>query len=336
MTTKITTDWHIGVTRNGGTTPATREALRAFLRASLAAQLDDRDHIIAGDLFHDFTIDTSEVIATYHIFRGWLRTYDRTLVVLRGNHDYHLNANKVSSFDLLMTILEAQFPGRIVVVREPTAWGDFVLVPHLPNNDMLALTLQNLQPKGKTVIFHANVDNTFAAESAHSLNVPMEEVNRLAADNLVVFGHEHGFRKLCAGRAVVLGCGAPSSISDCLEGGQKFAMYVDGTDYELECIWEGRYAEMDWRNEKIEETQFLRVTGDASADEAAEVVARVAQIRRVSDAFVVANAVKIDGVAEFEALSEASFDSIKGVDVLGLLLEELDEREQVVVKELLA
>ena len=72
MTTKITTDWHIGVRRVAGTSPATQQQLRDVLRDKLAEELDDRDHVIAGDLFSDFTIDTSELLETYKIFCSWL------------------------------------------------------------------------------------------------------------------------------------------------------------------------------------------------------------------------------------------------------------------------
>jgi hypothetical protein len=46
----------------------------------------------------------------------------------------------------------------------------------------------------------------------------------------------------------------------------------------------------------------------------------------------ISNAVKIDGLAEFDALATLSFDEIAKVDALALLLEELTEREGAVVR----
>jgi DNA repair exonuclease SbcCD nuclease subunit len=72
MKTKITTDWHIGIKRVGGTTPESQSALRQYLRNSLQVQLEHNDHLIAGDLFNDFTIDTLDLLETYRIFSAWL------------------------------------------------------------------------------------------------------------------------------------------------------------------------------------------------------------------------------------------------------------------------
>ena len=193
MKTKVTTDYHVAVKRVGGTTPLSQENLRQYIRAALDHQLDDNDHLIAGDLFSDFTVDTYELVETYKIFSTWLSSYGRRLALVRGNHDFSIRGMAISSFDLLSTILTEQFPQQVTIASCVTYWKQFVLVPHLPNNDILTTELSNLSSvTGKVVVFHANVNNFFAAEAQHSLNVTIEQVEDLVSrNNLVIFGHEH-------------------------------------------------------------------------------------------------------------------------------------------------
>lgn len=338
---KITTDWHIGVNRASGTTPQSAAALRTELRDKLAQQLDDNDHLIAGDLFDSFTVDTGELMATYNVFRTWLEKYGRRLVLLMGNHDYKPSGAKVSSFHLLTHILETQFPEQVVVVATSvTEFEQFILVPHLPNNDLLRFEIEKLRGvQGKVIVFHANVMNPHAAETQHSLNLFDDEVEMLCAHNLVVCGHEHQFRRLNNGKCIVLGNAYPSSIADCLGPKEKYAMRVRDTDYELVTIWkrEGEYAEVEWEHlgdfKGVE--KFVRVVGTAKTEQASDVVSAVARFRQSSSALVISNAVEVDGVASFEELEKTMVESIKSFDVVAAILSELTEQEQAVVKTLI-
>ena len=339
MTTKITTDWHCGVKRVAGTTPVTQQQLRDGLRAELAAQLDDHDHLIAGDLLDSFTVDTGEVIALYHIFADWLTKYGRRLALLRGNHDFSMRGSAASSFDLLSSILRAQFPEQVTVASEVTEWKQFILVPHLPNNDILNLEVAKLgDVRDKVVVFHANVDNFFASDSQHSLNLSMEQVEDLVGrGNLVLVGHEHQHRQLVDGRCVVLGNTAPSSVADCLGNDAKFCAYVSGTEYELVETWraDDNFAELDWRDLSDGGHKFIRVVGDATAEQAADVVNAIAKFRQASSAMVISNAVRIEGQELLAEMGVDSVEAIKKFDVTGAIFSRLTEREIEVVKELL-
>lgn len=342
MTTKITTDWHLGVKRGAGTTPATQEALKAYIRETLEAQLDDMDHLICGDLFNDFTVDTAEVLAAYGIFDKWLTKYGRKLALVRGNHDYHESAGRLSSFDLLGAILGSQFPEQVTVVSAITEWKQFLLVPHLPNNEILNLEVERLSGvSGKIIVFHANVDNPFAAESQHSLNLTSEQVKQLVSQgNKVLCGHEHQFRSLVGGSCLVLGNSVPSSVADCLGNDTKLFAVADGLDVTLHhhlrisnIFTEVRWTDLD--SPSLDGKLFIRVMGDCSSDQSSEMVNAVAKLRQKSKAFVVSSAVKIEGVAQMEGLADLSMESINKFDVLHALLEELTEQEQEVIKELL-
>ena len=328
-----------------GTTPATQQQLRDVLRDKLAATLDDNDHLIAGDLLDHFTVETSELIALYHVFSEWLTKYGRRLALLRGNHDFSIRGSQASSFDLLASILRAQFPDQVTVADVVTEWKQFVLVPHLPNNETLNIEVSKLKDvRDKVVVFHANIDNFFAAESQHSLCLSIEQIEDLVSrGNLVLCGHEHQYRELVNGRCVVLGNTYPSSIADCLGNDRKVAAYVTGTDIELEETWrsEGNYCEIDWQELRNgtaapDEHRFIRITGEAKADQAADVVNVVAKFRQMSDALVIGNAVKVEGQVVFDEMALESTESIKAFDVLGCIFEKLEPREVEVVRSLIS
>ena len=338
MNVRVTTDYHVAVKRVGGTTPESQVRLRQYIRDALQAQLDDTDHLIAGDLFSDFTVDTSELVEAYRIFSTWLAASGRKLALVRGNHDFSVRGTAVSSFDLLGMILTDKFPKQVTIASEVTEWKQFILVPHLPNNDILNTEISKLScVTDKVIVFHANVDNFFATETQHSLNVTIEQVEDLVSrNNLVIFGHEHQYRSLVNGRCLVLGNTVPSSIADCIGSPFKYSATVTGTDYELNPTWkaEDNYYEVDWRDMEVGmDCLFIRVTGEATANEAADVIKAVSQLRQRHDAFVITNAVKVEGVSSDFATE--SIESLKAFDVVGAIMEELNEQEQECVKGLL-
>ena len=337
MRTKITTDWHLSVRRMAGTTPESQGGLREYLRASLANQLDDTDHLIAGDLLHDFTIDTAEMMEIYSIFATWLYRYDRKLALLRGNHDYSMRGAQASSFDLLGLILKERFPNQVTVADEVTEWKQFVLVPHLPNNDELDLAVSKLSGvTNKVVVFHANVDNFHAADSQHSLNLSMEQIEDLVSrGNLVLCGHEHQYRSLVGGKCVVLGNTAPSSVADCIGSPKKYAWVIDDNGLSKIETWSAdeHFLRVDWRDlDNVGDYDFIRVEGTAKAEEAALVVDAIAKFRGKHTAYVISNAVQIDGQEGLEEAAQVTFDNVKGFDVMSALLAELEPEERKVIE----
>lgn len=98
------------------------------------------------------------------------------------------------------------------------------------------------------------------------------------------------------------------------------------------------YAEVEWSDLgtcALEKTvQFIRVTGTATAEQAPDVIKAISNLRKVSDAFVLTNAVKIDGVSDMAEL-QVSMEEVKSFDVLAYLLDQLEEKQVAVVKELL-
>lgn len=339
---KVTTDWHLGVKRAAGVTPKSLVALQDYQFSQFKAALDaNHDHLIAGDLFNDFTVETSTVIKTFEILADHLHGSGKELVLLRGNHDWQPKASAMSSFDLLGFILKRQFGDQVLIVTEPTEWKQFVLVPHLPNNDIFTLEIDRLSSvTGKVFVFHSNYENNHAAETQHSLNLTREQAESIILrGNKLIIGHEHDHRKLFGGNMIILGNAAPSSVSDCLNSKSKYAAMFD--DLTCELIETVRitdiFARADWRqiHEVPADAQFVRIEGEANAEDAAHVIDAIAKLRQNHEAFVITNSVKVDGLAEMDALAELSMDQVTKFDVLGALYEELDEAEREIVGELL-
>lgn len=335
-TVKVTTDWHLGVKRVAGVTPKSQADLTEAMCAAFERELDrSYDHLIAGDLFDQFTVDSRDVLRTFMILADYLKDSVKTLCIVRGNHDHSPRAGMVSSFDLLTKLLESQFGDQVVVAREVTHWRDFVLVPHLANNEILKTEVARLSgERNKVFVFHANFDNGHAADSEHSLNVTREMADSLLhSGNVILFGHEHGYRNI--GDITCLGNTFPSSISDVLHG-PKFSWLVGDTIERAES-WHpsGSFADIDWRHlvDVSDDLQFIRVSGHAAASEAAEVISAIARLRQRHSAFVISNAVKIEGMEVGEAVT--ALEQVSNFDVLSALLETLSAEEGAVVKCLL-
>ena len=355
MNYMLISDVHLGAKRQGGTTPQSQQALKNYLQEQFGEFLathQDNDLIIAGDLFDNFEVDTRTVLDCYFAISEWMESPGRNLVVIAGNHDYSPKGDKMSSFHFLAKLLDdryqsPRFGGRFLLIDQGLAEiGDSVwAIPHMPNQDLFQLELDKaLATDFMTVlILHANYDNKFALKSDHSLNVSREMAQKFADREVtLVFAHEHRAKTDLSGRVVILGNQWPSSIADCLGSDEKFAHVLYEREMDRLRTWSrtgaSGYAEIDWStlDPSIEcGEMFIRVTGTALAEEAEAVVEAIAAYRAKSNAFVVGNAVKVDGLATLDSLEAASAETIKSFDVLGALLEGMTERESQVLRSLL-
>ena len=138
---------------------------------------------------------------------------------------------------------------------------------------------------------------------------------------------------------LVVGNQFPTSVSDCLGNETKHAVRLKYTGLEMVKTWsrDGFYLEVDWR--QLDEgagADFIRVTGEATSAEAAEVIKAISTLRQTSDAFVITNAVKISGHDMSGEMAVESVENLRAFDVVGAIMSELTEQEQVIVKGLLA
>ena len=351
----LISDIHLGCSRRGGTTPQSQQALRDYLRNSLESLLATESEwvVVNGDLFDKFTVDTSEVLLTCEIFYRWLSARPHAkLTLVSGNHDWSPRGNDVSSFHLLVAMLQMSGMGRDVHLRDYNDGFSEVgvkghryvfCIPHMPNQALFDAEIQNAAAtpgKGRYLLLHCNYKNTFADHSDHSLNLSDDQVGALMeAGWSLIIGHEHIGYSLRGGRVLVVGNQFPSSVSDCLGNQTKHAVRLTDTGLELVQTWsrDGFYLEVDWR--QIEEgagADFIRVTGEATSAEAAEVIKAISTLRQTSDAFVITNAVKVAGHDMSGEKAAESIENLRAFDVVGAIMAELNEQEQEVVKGLMA
>jgi hypothetical protein len=336
----ILNDIHIGVQRKAGVTPSSQEALTEYLFTSFertVATSKEDTLLIKGDLFDTFEVSPRDWLRTYRVLAGWLQL-GKTLYLAAGNHDWSPKGSRMSSFEMMARVLEQQFDTQIVVINidETFATGfGSVFVAHHSNQDMFDQALARVEVKsGEFLFLHANYDNNFAVDSDHSLNVS-EEVARKFCDMGVtlVFAHEHQARTLKPagttgiGKVVVLGNQWPTSIIDCKGNDVKFAHTLQiGGELERFETWnkdgEAGFFTVDWNElataEIPESAMFIRVGGEASRAQAAEVVNIMAKFRASSKCFVITNAVKVDGIAQMDALPQ-DFEAAKAFDVMAFI-----------------
>lgn len=338
----VISDVHIGAQRSAGTTPASALLLRRGLLfgfQQLLERANGCDLLINGDLFDATNIALMDLYAAMHIAGDWLaRNPEGTIYLPPGNHDLSKNSETFSSFDFFANYLRTEYGARVVVPREAckmfdrSAW----IVPHMPNQDLFDLELKKIPPCDY-LFLHCNFDNKFAAQADHSLNLSPEMAQMLLA-KWIVIGHEHQAKTALDGKVRIIGNQIPSSVADCLGNATKWALKILSDNHHWIETWyaEESFAQVDWKDlREIDNspTEFIRVTGDATAAEASAVVTAIAKFRQKSSSLVITNAVLIDGHDASEM--EVSLEQIQAFDVMTELLGFLNDRERAVVTRLL-
>ncbi len=340
----ILNDLHIGATRQGGTTLNSQQELKQYLRDSLQHLLEQHPNehvVINGDFFDGFNVENTEIVAAYDILAKHLETGKLTMIA--GNHDHHANGNKMSSWHLLCHLLR-----RVgFVLLDHTDGLSYVrsgvwVIPHMLNQDLFDAEIEKaLQEDVRSIdsylLLHCNYQNGWAEHSDHSLNLSEKQTNDLLeAGWTLILGHEHIARSFHDGKVFITGCQFPSSVADCIGSGYKRALHLESGELRSLTTWGiENYAEADWRNPNVGRERFIRITGEATAAEAADVIKTVAKLRQLSDAFVITNAVKIEGQAAIDEMGTCSLEEVRGFDVLSAIYENLTEKEIETVKGLL-
>lgn len=350
----LISDIHIGFSRSAGTTPKTQETLRTYLLTQLKSLLTstpELDLTILGDLFDNFEVPARDWIAAYELLADWLKSdglVQRTLTLVAGNHDHSDKGDRVSSFQMLCAVLQQQYPDNVQVIgiNEYANVGEYcIALAHCSNQDRFNQLLDQILINHGTagyLLLHANYDNNFAVNSDHSLNVSREQAEAFAAKGFqLVFAHEHQARTALGGKVVVLGNQWPTSVADCLNNDSKAAHIIDET-IDPVITWSGAldedapYTSIDWRELGTLDASrpgFVRVGGDATRNESAEVITAIAKFRSKSEAFVVSNAVRVEGIVQVEELPK-SFEVARKFDVMDFISKHLDERELAVATKL--
>jgi len=341
----IINDLHIGTSRVGGTTAESAIALRQYLCRKLAELLLLGDNVVVnGDFFDSPKVPLADFLNAYEILARWLDREHRTICLIPGNHCLSKSSMELSSFELLARVLQTRFP-RQVRYLQGSGWvqeGVFA-ISHMPNQTLFDAELVKVPDNAKYLLLHCNYDSVFACESDHSLNITRAQCKEIASRGTVlILGHEHQTRKPLGGKVFITGNQFPASVSDCLGNMAKCCVEITPDRLHEIPTWsstdkEGGFRQVDWR--ELDELSaanmaFVRVTGNATMAEAAEVIKAISKYRQRSLAFVVANAVKVEQPEGVEDLT-ASVEEIKALSVLDLLMEQLDEKQRSTIQMLL-
>lgn len=356
--TLIINDLHLGVHRSGGTTVQSAAALRRFAHENhrkllaIAAQRKVCRLVYNGDLTDVYDIDLTDAIDVFADTRDFMvANPDIEVVWGEGNHDLSKDSSRMGTVAFIGRILQSMFPGRFKLVEAPEMLDDGIyIIPHLANQEIFDAALAAVPDGTQYLLLHCNYDNTFAGQQDHSLNTTRDQAKALKRRGItVILGHEHQGRVTLGGEVIIVGNQFPTSVSDCLSkgdaqrDGKKYCLLIN-EDFSREMIqtWDpdqegdGWFGEVDWR-ELRDTTEtgrgFIRVTGTATALEAADVIKEISWFRQRSASFVITHAVKVEKPEGMEDLPD-SIEDIQAVDVMALLYGMLEPEQVAKIKEL--
>jgi len=327
---RVINDTHIGAIRSAGTTPKSQLELRSHILRSFEQLLPiEGDLLINGDLFDSYSVPMNDVLLTYELLADWMYNHPTNkLYNSAGNHDLSRTNTTMSSFQFLGRLLYRLFPAQYKHIEQPTEIPYGYVIPHLANQELFNQALAAM-PKTRMLFLHCNLGNKFAETADQSLNLSLPVLDSLPCDE-VILGHEHKYRTV--GKCVVVGNQIATSVADWL-GPDKYYAEIDG-DTKLICCAEKQkeFIQLDWQKLEVTDHKFVRVTGDATSEQAFEVVSAINKFRKVSNAFVVANAV--DVTTDDGNVFSANLESVKAFSIMKSLKESLTAKEFDKIKEL--
>ncbi len=323
MKTLTISDPHLNPKRQGGTTMESREALEDWQFEKLEEVLDiPHDQlIIVGDLFDKRSVSEKTLLRTYNILAH------ESVILLRGNHDSNsMKYGEICSLELLHGLL----PASTLIFDKPRTLGKKHFIPHCFDQEEFDGYIEQV-PEKSIVFIHANNDNHFAVEADHSLNLSKKQREDLIERGChIILGHEHGFE--FNENMAIPGCLMPTSISDCTKGNCRALMLTtEEGAFAISTIttWEeeGNYLECDYSDIEVTDHQFVRINGECAISEYPEIVRNIAKLRKESDAFIIANNVKVR-ISDTETLTA---EEVTNFNIIELLLERIDKefREEV-------
>jgi DNA repair exonuclease SbcCD nuclease subunit len=282
----IHNDFHCGVSRVGGTTPASQVAMEEWQLSELERilQTPHDQLIILGDLC-DKRVTQPHLIK--HI-SDILRPFKP--LIIQGNHDSQgKQDHTISSCELISYFSQGEF------INEPGMYGDNIyIVPHMFNQELFDAEIEKV-PENQMLLVHCNIDSPFA-QGDHSLNLSKKQIKSLEKKNVhIICAHEHKSRKpfknvTCIGNQI------PTSIADCIGEDVKYAGMIEDGEFNLIEVQDMSeiYTEFDYSQiGRVKPLKFTRITGEVSPTEYVDIRKAYNELRRTSDAFVIKNDVRI-------------------------------------------
>lgn len=310
-------DTHFGLKRITGATKASMEAFYDYQLNcvnNILSEHFDKTLIIIGDLLDSSTVPYSVVLDVH----AMLSNFPGEIFLVRGNHDISKDRTKLSAFDFLCKLLP-----KATAVTDPYWLGEeTVIIPHMDNQKLFDEAVAEASKEAFYLITHCNYENGFTKNSDHSLNLTKEQAERF---EMVISGHEHNHREI--GNVHMLGAPYPCNIQEAQDA--KFYHIWNYKELETHAVSAGvGYTELDWSDLcGIEDSagNFIRITGEATAEQAAQVIQDVADFRKRSSAFMITNSVRV-GELELGNLDDFEENGLAGFDAMGALKEMLPKQ----------
>ena len=326
MKLTILNDVHIGVTRNAGTTPASQQALREYIRHRFEELLPKQgDLMILGDLFDTSNVPMLEVLETYKVLTSWLGASQAKLYNVAGNHDLSKTSSILSSFQFLGALLSMSHPERYVHIERPTLTPYGYVIPHLTNQQVFNAVLNGVSAVDRLFV-HVNIDNQFAAQSDHSLNLSAEQIEKLPVQQIIC-AHEHHKRHL--GKVVIPGNQVAGSVADWLGGQDKYMAVIENGNLDLVTTSRraDEYEEISWDSiPETTDTRFVRVVGQVPAESMSAVLSSINKLRLLSKSLIVSNATTVE-TADGNVVFSDSRETVNSFSLLGTLRKHLSPAE---------
>jgi len=311
----ILNDLHAGLKRKTGVTQTSLKDFHSWQVNILIKAIEKHGYmtlIILGDLFDGHDVSYQSVFRIYNA----LMNHTGKIILVAGNHDLSKNTEKLSAFEFLCKLL----PNAATVTTPHDLEAGCRIIPHVANQKLFDAHVDEAISNGiTTLLCHCNYDNGFTVESDHSLNLTKEQAARF---DHVIMGHEHNKRDLSG--IDILGSPMPCTIAECSVA--KGFHTWEGPSHELKFheVWNPEAAvEIDWRETLSLESippdiDFVRVTGKATAEEAATVTDLVAKLRASISAYMITNSVKI-GDLDLGDLEDSSETDLNTFDPMASL-----------------
>jgi len=317
--TLVINDPHLGVSRQAGTTKESRLALEEYMFKQFERLLNIPHDvlIILGDLCDSRNVPEHVMLRIAEILG------QEVCFLVLGNHDIKgVVDHTISSCELIGNMTEA-----IVISSPRRITPGIYVVPHMFNQDEFDRAIQDV-PANVLLLTHCNIDSPFA-QSDHSLNLDKNQIKDLESRGVeVLAAHEHTARKYM-NNVTVIGNQFPSSISDCLGGDKRCVLLRKDGTMEMIPTWsaDSDFVVLDRENIHDPGKKFIRIEGTCSIKEHALAVREINDLRKSSEAFIIANNVKVN--VQDNSLSK---EEVTNFNILELLMEQVAEEFRDMVK----
>ena len=306
MKLTLFTDPHLGAVRSAHSTVASRSRLadRLFEQAHGIVTAHPASCICLGDLYDTYSNDEKTI-------KQGMGIMALCRIVLAGNHDVVSRSDKLGSLELAdhlgMHGIAINPYGEASVFSEVFGDTEFVLLPHVADQEMFVTTLKTLLESGrsakhKVLLLHCNVANDMVAGSDGALNLDLDLARQLLSNFDYIFvGHEHDPKTYLDGRVVVLGNTLPLTFGEISD---RFIYHFDtitGT-FTKEKIWDKatRYVSLTADEVIAEEgvcsyhADFIDVTGTVGVDKLAPLARAFVTLWKVNPyILMIRNAVEV-------------------------------------------